>query len=316
MTKGNAERDTREMTALRSAELTDPLPREVLLVPWGEVNSANGTFVLDEEAAQAVIEAFAAHGTDIPIDYEHQTLGGSYASPSGRAPAAGWVKQLSLKHPSADGNAGLYATVEWTEPARAQLAAREYRYLSPVAMVRKCDRKVVSLHSAALTNKPAIVGMRPIVNRMAEAVGQLREQLGLDAQADTETVVVAACERVTALTDAARRNAADSHVLAAMEAGKLTESQREWALALAMRDPAEFAAWQAVAPVVVSVGRLDAPTRRDTEDARGDRERIVAKARAEYRSHPELAELTSEAAFLSLALREAGVVPAARERVV
>ncbi|MBN1490278.1 MAG: hypothetical protein JXA69_10200, partial [Phycisphaerae bacterium] len=131
-----------------------------------------------------------------------------------------------------------------------------------------------------------------------------------------ETVVVAACERVTALTDAARRNAADSHVLAAMEAGKLTESQREWALALAMRDPAEFAAWQAVAPVVVSVGRLDAPTRRDTEDARGDRERIVAKARAEYRSHPELAELTSEAAFLSLALREAGVVPAARERVV
>jgi phage I-like protein len=138
----------------------------VLIAPWGQVQSANGDFVLDAEAGRMVVEAFAGHGTDVPVDYEHQSLGGTYASPSGQAPAAGWIKGLHLVGPEDGGiEPGLYADVEWTESAQAKLSAREYRYISPVVIVRKRDRRVVALHSAALTNKPAIVGMRPIVNK-------------------------------------------------------------------------------------------------------------------------------------------------------
>jgi len=90
-----------EMRALHSASLTgDKVPARVLLTPWGSVDSTNGSFVVDEEAVQLTVQAFDEHGTDLPIDYEHQTLGGSYSSPTGQAPAAGhvpaarWVKRV------------------------------------------------------------------------------------------------------------------------------------------------------------------------------------------------------------------------------
>ncbi len=154
---------------LQACVLGESLPGTVLLAPWGQVASANGDFVIDEQAVEAVLQAHAAHGTDLPIDYEHQSLGGSYAAPDGLAPAAGWIRALRAVRPGevspGAGGPGLWADVEWTESGRQRIAAREYRYLSPVVLVRKSDRRVVALHSAALTNKPAIVGMRPIVNR-------------------------------------------------------------------------------------------------------------------------------------------------------
>ena len=155
--------DAGEMQAIHSATLSgDGVPSRVLIAPWGLVESTNGSFVLDDESAQRAVEAFEDHGTDLPIDYEHQTLGGTYASPSGRAPAAGWIKRLV-----AEPGVGLLAEIEWTDDAKQMLAAKEYRYLSPVAIIRKTDRKLVAIHSAALTNKPAIVGMKPIIKPRA-----------------------------------------------------------------------------------------------------------------------------------------------------
>jgi len=69
-----------------------------------------------------------------------------------------WIKELVLK------NDGIFAKVEWTKKARDYLQNREYRYLSPVVLVRKKDHKASQLHSVALTNTPAINGMMPIVN--------------------------------------------------------------------------------------------------------------------------------------------------------
>jgi len=420
---GNSER---ELAVLGSAQLAgctgEAVPRDVLVSPWGVVESANGTFLVDEEGGRLVIAAFEAQGTDLPIDYEHQTLGGGYASPTGQAPAAGWIKRLYVVPPvepecqgdgamersfagsqdrlrdeeeadtlapsvsperrrgstlapslasAAKGGPGLYAVVEWTQPARAQLAARQYRYLSPVAIVRKSDRRLVALHSAALTNKPAIVGMCPLVNKqdlaqrregaeriktaecgpqiagravglipagktagmhpvahgaswnaqsavgemgvsrleddgMTEALDRLRGQLGLEATVEGEAVLLAASKRIESLTEAASRSEAESRVVAAMEAGKLTEAQREWAVALAMKDAAAFAAWEASAPVVVSIGRIDGASV-EACDAGSDRERmfLAAKARAEFRANPELERLTSEEAYVALAMREA-----------
>jgi phage I-like protein len=101
-----------------------------------------------------IIEDFQIQQNDMVIDYEHQTLTGS------EAPAAGWIKQLTN-----GGTLGLWARVEWTEKARQYINAKEYRYLSPVFIMRKSDNKVVKLINAALTNQPGIDGMVPLVNK-------------------------------------------------------------------------------------------------------------------------------------------------------
>ena len=137
----------------------------LLLVPAGQVKSTSGDFVMDAAGAGLVIKAFRDHGVDLVIDYDHQTLGGSYASPNGQAPAAGWIKALSF-----DGRQGLRGDVTWTPDGLHNIDSRSYKYISPVVCVRKSDRRVVGLHSAALTNKPAIAAMTPIA--ASESVDQ------------------------------------------------------------------------------------------------------------------------------------------------
>ncbi len=157
-----------DIVSLRSAELeTGAAPTRILIAPWGDVESTQGQFFVDGQAVAATIEQFREHGTDIPIDFEHQTLGGSYSSPDGLAPAAGWIKNLIGIE-----SVGLMADVEWTELGLEHLQKRQYRYLSPVALIRKSDRRLVGLHSAALTNKPAIVGMEALVNREDAAIDE------------------------------------------------------------------------------------------------------------------------------------------------
>ena len=272
--------------------------------------------MVNGESASAVVSTFEAGGNDLPIDYEHQTLGGEFTSPDGRAPAAGWIKSLEAVE-----NEGIFAHVEWTERGRAALAAKEYRYLSPVALVDRQTMGMVALHSAALTNKPAIPAMRPIVNVdriepdgaiepddlliSSSAVEQLREQLELEADAPAEKVLVCAARRIGELHDRVRRDEASALVDTAIQAGKCTEPQRGWAESLALRDPEAFASWERHAPVVVHTGRLAAPggDRQDGQRAR----RVAGSARAEYRRCKELQSLTSEVAYVKLALREAGV---------
>ncbi|MBP7936741.1 MAG: hypothetical protein KA354_19025, partial [Phycisphaerae bacterium] len=192
---------------------------------------------------------------------------------------------------------------EWTVGGREKLAAKEYRYLSPVVMVRKADRRVVALHSAALTNKPAIAGMQPIVNRAEASLAGLRVQLGLASDSEVEAVLVAAEERLSLLARESLLREASERVLGAMRSGRLVSAQREWAMSLAMKDPAGFEGWLATAPQVVVPGRTD-PPRSKVEWGR-DREAIAASARAVFRSDPSLALLTSEEAWVGEALRDA-----------
>lgn len=183
-----------------------PAPSMILISPWGRVKSTSGDYVLDELSARLIVDAFAAHGVDLPIDFEHQTLGGKYAPPSGKAPAAGWIKSLSVRP-----GEGLFARVVWTAEAAADIARRVYRYLSPVLLVRRDDQRAVELHSAALTNKPAIVRMTALVNKdtsktgvltmnLEELLTELRGILGLGADADASAVAA----RVRELADSAK----------------------------------------------------------------------------------------------------------------
>lgn len=130
------------------------VPEEIKILPLGIVRSQKGNFKVDEESFIAIQKTFKGRALDLVIDYEHQTL------ENVQAPAGGWIKDLKL------GCDAILAKVEWTPKAIEYLQNKEYRYLSPVVMVRNKDLKAVSIHSAALTNTPAIDGMFPIVNAL------------------------------------------------------------------------------------------------------------------------------------------------------
>jgi phage I-like protein len=148
------------------------LPGWLRLLPLGEVNLVDGRppFEVDPESLAAMVKAFGSRGTDLVIDYEHQSLKG------GQAPAAGWIKDLEARED------GLWAQVEWTSKAGAYLKQREYRYFSPVLRLDPESRRPQELMNVALTNVPAIQGISPLVAKWggeALTVGNPREEQGV-----------------------------------------------------------------------------------------------------------------------------------------
>lgn len=116
---------------------------------------AAGHWYIDAPIAAKVIARAAARTTDMVVDYEHQTLNSEKNGLP--APAAGWIKGVELEW--REGN-GLFATApNWTEKAAAMVAAREYRYLSPVFSYDPRTGEVLDLLHVALTNYPALDGM-------------------------------------------------------------------------------------------------------------------------------------------------------------
>lgn len=134
-----------------TSEITEA-PEYIKVLPCGYVSSEKGDFVVDSESFRMMKTYMQHRKIDIVIDYEHQTLRDT------QAPAGGWIKELILKKD------GIFARVEWTDRAKNYLRNKEYRYLSPVVLVRNKDKKAFQLHSVALTNTPAINGMTPVVN--------------------------------------------------------------------------------------------------------------------------------------------------------
>ncbi len=93
-----------------------------------------------------VVVAFARRGKPLVIDWEHAT---EHRAPQGLdAPAAGWIDQMEVR------NGAVWGHAEWTDKAAAQIAAREYRFLSPVFTYEKAGARIVSLSSAGMTNTP------------------------------------------------------------------------------------------------------------------------------------------------------------------
>lgn len=130
------------------------VPTEIKILPLGVVHSQRGDFVVDDESFGLIRKQFKDRKLDLVIDYEHQTLADV------QAPAGGWIKDLYK------GNDAIIAKVEWTPRAAEYLKNKEYRYLSPVVLVRKRDQKATAIHSVALTNTPAIDGMFALVNSL------------------------------------------------------------------------------------------------------------------------------------------------------
>jgi phage I-like protein len=143
------------------------LPEWLRLLPLGEVNLVDGrpSFEVDPESLADMVKAFGARGTDLVIDYEHQSLTG------GQAPAAGWIKDLEVRED------GLWAQVEWTSQAEGYLKQREYRYFSPVLRLDPATRRPQEIMNVALTNIPAIQGLSPLVAKWGgEALAAMTSQ--------------------------------------------------------------------------------------------------------------------------------------------
>jgi phage I-like protein len=109
-------------------------------------------WVMSRSAALRIIDLANDRTNDFVIDFEHQSLD---ASRNGTpAPAAGWFKRMEWR----EGD-GLYVVdARWTDLAAKMIAAREYRYISPVFSFDK-DGNVSSVLNAALTNTPALDGL-------------------------------------------------------------------------------------------------------------------------------------------------------------
>lgn len=189
-----ADKEYKQIMVLTSGDLGE-CPDKIKILPVGRINSEKGDFVVDEESYNAMKAEMQRRGIDIVIDYEHQTL------QDVQAPASGWVKEL-IYTPEA-----IVAKVEWTQKAQEYLKNKEYRYLSPVVLIRKEDNKAVALHSLALTNTPAINGMFAIVNSAnietendtggkGMDLQKLKELLGLPADAAEETIMNALMEKL------------------------------------------------------------------------------------------------------------------------
>ena len=108
---------------------------------------------LDAAIAADLIAALALSGDAGVIDYEHQTI---QKEKNGQpAPAAGWFKGLEWR----EGEGLFMKNIEWTDRARQMIGAGEYRYLSPVLKFNPTTGDVTALHSVALTNDPALIGL-------------------------------------------------------------------------------------------------------------------------------------------------------------
>ena len=127
--------------------------------PAGEFRARDGrptdvpAWKVTPQSARRLIDKLSARKDDLVIDYEHQTL---YTEKNGQpAPAAGWMR------PRAELRAdGLYMTdVEYTERAKAGIAAKELRYFSPVFSYDKKTGEVLELLMGALTNNAGLDGL-------------------------------------------------------------------------------------------------------------------------------------------------------------
>lgn len=216
---------------------------ELRILPAGEFRARDGrpkecpAWRLSAAGAERLIAQAAARHTRYVVDYEHQTL---LAASNGQpAPAAGWFHALAWR---AD---GLYATdVEWTERARAMIAAREYRYLSPVFSYDPATGEVLALLHVALTNTPALDELGEVVVAAARFLGE-SSPAECGAQPTQEACMPELLKKLLAALGL-QETATEAEALGAVTALKTRADQVEGlsaqvaALKAAAPDPAKF----------------------------------------------------------------------------
>jgi phage I-like protein len=195
---------------------TDSLDGWRLLIPapddGGRVRGADGRSWRMSDP-RAVVEAFSK---PLPVDVNHAE---ELRAPQGDlAPAYAWIEGIEARE------AGIYGLLTFTERGAQAVAAREYRYLSPVFSFDPQSKEIQRVDSAALVNTPnfALALNRAVAaesesDNLAEAktmdlLAELRTALNLKSDAD-EPAVVDAVKQQTADLATARNRPADTPAL-------------------------------------------------------------------------------------------------------
>ncbi len=178
----------------------DGIPDWVQLLPAGPAIQGSDGRAWTLPDPQPLIAAFTARNKPLVVDWEHAS---EHRAPQGLdAPAAGWIDQLEAR----DG--ALWGHVEWTPKAAQQIAAKEYRFLSPVFTYQKSDSLIIELISAGLTNQPNL--NLTALNREESPVSfstAVCSALALPAGADEAAVLTAITALHSAVATATNRAA-------------------------------------------------------------------------------------------------------------
>lgn len=185
----------------------------VLVMPAGTFTGRDGRGPFkagDKVAMQKIIERTLAHfgGTQVMIDYDHQSFFGVRPGVGGTAPAAGWLREFEAR------DDGIYGRPEWTAAAKAMIEAGEYRYLSPLFTSSKATGQVGRLESVALTNTPAL-DLTAFIARAAE----LEEQSETNGETEMKSIAKALGLQDDASEAAILAAIAANHGKVAMAAG-------------------------------------------------------------------------------------------------
>ncbi|MBU0638051.1 MAG: phage protease [Planctomycetes bacterium] len=267
----------------------DPVT-EWLLIPFGEVGVerpvAGGSFVFTRGHAESAKRWFDSLGRKLAVDYEHQSFDRLNARADGLRPAAGWIGGLEVR------DDGLWAVdVTWTRRAQELLRSGEYRYFSPVIYWTDEDHSdVAGLGPVALTNDPAMHGVRPLTaaRRRAEQAKATSdaEAAGQQSAVDpgTRAELEAAEAEIALLSARLQAQEAEAFVARGLRLGKVLESTRQdwWEDFLRDADMAEERL--ARAPVVAPPGRMVGVDRRGAVAALASAERDFRAGAEAYRS--------------------------------
>lgn len=270
------------------------VPEWIELLPAGPVITGRDGRTWINDQPEAILEAFAADGKDIPIDWEHAT---EIKAPKGeQAPAASWIKELALRE-----GGSVWGRTEWTPKGKESIAAREYRYLSPVFIFSVESNRILRITSCGLTNRPNLflqaINQQQHGKEPSMDLAQLLAALGLPAtytfaqalnaiaqmkadhatalnqaqnppvdkfvpRADYDAVVAKATNAENKLAAHAAEEldkAINTEIDAALKAGKITPATVEYHKASCRQEGGleRFKAFAAAAPVVAADTGLD-----------------------------------------------------------
>ena len=148
---------------------------KIQILPAGSFSALDGRphcvpgkkWLLTKELADKIIVKSKSRKNAFVVDYEHQT---QFSEKNGQpAPAAGWINKDSLEWVE---GVGLFASIEWTDRAKEYIDNGEYRYISSNIRYDGKTGMITDVCGAALTNNPAIDGMKPVARLSAESIGK------------------------------------------------------------------------------------------------------------------------------------------------
>lgn len=152
-----------DIIRLMAEELGDE-PKWHHVIPYGEkFFAADDSVKFDDKFFSGIIKRFSDAGLHLQTDYNHlSTRVGGKRPTREEGAASGWVKDLEVR------DDGLYALIDWTHEARADIRSGKYKYLSPEFVERSTDKEtgktedIAKLLAVALVNRPFLDNQVPL----------------------------------------------------------------------------------------------------------------------------------------------------------